>query len=139
MGGRTPPPVLAVGEGAVRRALRSPGYAAESGTRGSRATGIPGRVASEANEFQATGAGTAPGSSSPGTLERPWPGNLGNRGWTPSNASVSELGGSSGFAPDSAGGRNNSGASELRGQVRKGVTLPFPVPDPIVSVACGPG
>lgn len=65
-------PVSAVGEGAVRRAFRSPGYAAESGTRGSRATGIPGRGASQADEFPAAGTGTAPGGGGergPGTLE----------------------------------------------------------------------
>lgn len=53
--------------------------------------------------------------------------------------SLLELGGSWGFALGSKGGRNLSRARVLRGQVRKGVTLPFPVPDPIVSVACGPG
>lgn len=54
-------PVSAVGEGAVRRAFRSPGYAAEDGICGPRATGILGRGAGQADEFPAPGAGTAPG------------------------------------------------------------------------------
>lgn len=66
----------------------------------------------------------------------------GERGWwTPSNARISpnwaEAGGLLRVLLE--GEIILSGARVLRGQVRKRVTLPFLVPDPIVSVACGPG
>ena len=84
VGGRTP--VSAVGEGAVGRASRSPGCAAQSRACGPRAAGIPGRGASEANEFPAAGAGTAPaggGEHGLGTLEPLYPANQGKRGVDP--------------------------------------------------------
>lgn len=79
-------PVSAVGEGAVGRASRSPGCAAQSRACGPRAAVIPGRWASEANEFPAAGAGTAPaggGERGPGTPEPLYPANQGKRGVDP--------------------------------------------------------
>ena len=134
-----------MGEGAAGRASRSPGCAARSRACGPRAAGIPGRGASEANEFPAAGAGTAPaggGERGPGTLEPLYPANQGKEGeWTPSNARVSPHWAEAGGLPVvlREGEIILSGARVLRGQVRKGVTLPFLVSDPIVSVASGPG
>lgn len=71
----------------------------------------------------------------------PSPGGRRKRGWTPRNARLSLNWAEARVLLRvlRVGETILSGARVLRGQVRKGVTLPFPVPDPIVSVACGPG
>ena len=77
-----------------------------------------------------------------GTLEPPYPANQGKgRRWTPSHTRDSSNWAEAGVLlwVLREGEIILSRARVLRGQVRKGVTLPFPVPDPIVSVACGPG
>lgn len=122
--------VSALGEGAVRRAFRSLRDAAESGTRGPRATGIPSPGTGPADEFPVAGAEAAQSAGRGAPFAR-------QRGVDPQDCQeLLELSGSSGFA---GGASQSVRARVLRGQVRKGVTLPFPVPDPIVSVAGGPG
>lgn len=150
--GSAPAPSLAFGQlrsGSSAR-VRGPGRRAGdtwagTGRRGGGAARSPGGAA---------GAGRAVPAGAPGAAARPagsrrrrglgWRG--ARRGWGPGSPGTGD--GEGARRPAAAGragarccgrGRPPVGPACGRGQVRKGVRLPFPVRDPIVSVARGPG
>lgn len=93
--------------------------------------------------FQRRRLGAAPGGvgeRSPGTREKPpCPATPWRRGpTTPAPPTPPPKEGCSLSRASLREGGGLSGARVLPGQVKTGVTLPFPRPDPIVSVACGP-